>query len=148
MIVRPFTPADVPGVWGMMRDLAVFEGYSDRFRVTPQDVLTHGFGPQPRFGVLVAERQKHLCGMAVHYTIPWTFDLRPVVVLKELFVQPAARGQGVGQALVRGLAEHAASLGASALRWTVLPDNAPAQALYAGLGGQKDPDWDHWVLAL
>jgi GNAT superfamily N-acetyltransferase len=147
-VVRPFEPQDVDAVWRLMRDLAVFEGYIDAFAVTPEDILAHGFGLAPAFGVFVAVVDGAVAGIAVHYRIPWTFDLRPVVVLKELFVAEAFRGLGVGNALFTQLRAHAAEIGASGVRWTVLPDNGAAKRFYAGQGGQRDAAWEHWCLPI
>lgn len=52
--IRPFERRDVADVLALMRALAVFEGYIDDFRVTEADLVEHGFGPSPRFGVFVA----------------------------------------------------------------------------------------------
>lgn len=51
-----------------------------------------------------------------------------------LAVAPAARGRGLGRALVTAAARHAATMGANALFLEVEEGNAPALALYAGLG--------------
>jgi GNAT superfamily N-acetyltransferase len=146
--VRPFEPQDIAAVWRLMRELAIFEGYIDAFAVTPEDILAHGFGAAPSFGVLVATADETIAGIAVHYRIPWTFDLRPVVVLKELFVAEAFRGRGVGGALFAQLRAYAAVIGASALRWTVLPGNDAARRFYAGQGGERDAAWEHWNLPI
>ena len=98
--VRQFEQNDVAAVLALMRALAVFEGYDDKFHLTEADLITHGLGPSPRFGVFVAEREDAIVGIAVHYIIPWTYDLKPVVWLKELYVAEAARGMAVGHALV------------------------------------------------
>ena len=146
--VRPFEPEDIDAVWRLMRDLAVFEGYIDAFAVTPEDLLAYGFGPAPAFGVFVALKGATIAGIAVHYRIPWTFDLRPVVVLKELYVAEGFRGAGVGQALFVQLRAYAAEINASALRWTVLPGNEPARRFYAAEGAAPDTAWEHWTLPL
>ena len=146
--VRPFRPEDIDAVWPLMRDLAVFEGYIDAFAVTPEDLLAHGFGPAPAFGVFVAVKGEMIAGIAVHYRIPWTFDLRPVVVLKELYVADGFRGAGVGQALFAQLRAYAADIGASALRWTVPPGNEPARRFYASEGAAPDAAWEHWTLPI
>lgn len=148
IVVHPFEQRDIGAVWQRMRELAVFEGYVDAFAVTPTDLLAHGFGPAPAFGVFVAVKGDAVTGIAVHYRIPWTFDLRPVVVLKELFVAEAFRGQRVGNMLFTHLQAHAAEIGASALRWTVLPDNAAAKRFYAAHGAAPDAAWEHWTLPI
>lgn len=147
-VIRPFEQRDVSAVLALMRALAVFEGYDDKFRVTEADIVEHGLGPSPRFGVFVAERDDAIVGIAVHYLIPWTYDLKPVVVLKELYVAEAARGMSVGHALVKRLRDHAVGIGASAIRWTVLQSNMPAKAFYRSLDGRPDEVWEIWQLTI
>ncbi|MFI9306862.1 GNAT family N-acetyltransferase [Streptomyces triculaminicus] len=53
-----------------------------------------------------------------------------VVELISLWVGPGARGRGVGDHLVRAVEDWARRGGAEVLRLKVVPDNAPAIALY------------------
>jgi GNAT superfamily N-acetyltransferase len=131
-----------------MRGLAVFERYIEQFRVTEQDLIAHGLCDAPRFGAFVAEHGNDVIGVAVHYQVPWTFDLRPVVTLKELFVAEEARGLGVGKSLFRRVAAYASEIGATRIAWTVLPDNAAAKHFYASAGGAPETAWEHWTMAL
>ncbi|NRP19621.1 hypothetical protein LPJGGPFB_02878 [Ensifer adhaerens] len=145
--VRPFDHRDVPKVLELMRGLAVFEGYIDRFAVTEQDLIDHGLCDTPRFGVLVAELDGRVIGIAVHYAIPWTYDLKPTVVLKELFVEDGARSSGAGAALIAALKRHAAAIGAPRINWTVLAGNEPAKRFYRRQGGSPDELWEPWTMA-
>lgn len=145
--VRPFDDRDVPKVLALMRGLAVFEGYIDRFAVTEQDLIDHGLCDTPRFGVLVAELDGRVIGIAVHYAIPWTYDLKPTVVLKELFVEDGARSSGAGAALIAALKRHAAAIGAPRINWTVLAGNEPAKRFYRRQGGSADEIWEPWTMA-
>jgi GNAT superfamily N-acetyltransferase len=98
--VRPFQAADAPQLLELMQDLAAFEGYGGQFAVTARELVVHGL-VGARFGAFVAAEPGHrLLGMAVHYRIPWTYDLKPTLVMKELFVAERARGRGVGRALM------------------------------------------------
>lgn len=148
--VRAFAVADVPELLELMRGLARFEGYLDRFCVTEATLIEHGLGAQPRFGAFVAElagaQDWRLAGMAVTYVIPWTFDLRPTLVMKELFVRDEARGQQVGAALLRAVAARAAEIDAPRVIWTVLSENRRAQAFYRSHGAEHDSDWQNWHL--
>ena len=87
-----------------------------------------------------------LLGMAVVYLIPWTYDLRSTMVLKELFVADTARGRGVGEALMKHVARRATELDCPRLLWTVLRSNEPAVAFYRGLGATRDRIWHNWGL--
>lgn len=146
--VRPFDHRDVPKVLALMRGLAVFEGYIDTFAVTEKDLIVHGLGDAPRFGVLVAEVDGHVVSIAVHYVIPWTYDLKPTVVLKELFVEEGARSSGAGAALIAALRHHAAAIGAPRIHWTVLAGNEPAKRFYRRNGGSPDEVWQPWTMAV
>lgn len=147
--VRPFRREDVPQLFQLMRQLAIFEDYIDEFAVTEDAIVESGLCPQPRFGALVADDDAgRLLGMAIHYVIPWTFDLRPTLVLKELFVVEDARGLGVGGGLMAALVAEGIRIGASRVNWTVMADNHAAMAFYDRLGGRPDPKWQPWSLHL
>lgn len=145
--VRDFHAGDIPALLALMRALAVFEGYADQFAVTADDLAIHGLGPVPLFGAKVAASATgDVVGMAVHHTIGWTYDRRPTLVLKELYVADGWRGGGVGQALMRAVALQARAIGAPRLHWLVLPDNEPAMRFYRSLGGEPVTGWQSWHL--
>lgn len=147
--VRPFVGGDVPELVRLMRELAVLEGYVDDFAVTEADVIEAGLRSAPAFGVLVAESDAGtLLGMAVHYVIPWTYDLKPALVLKELFVKADARGLGVGAALMTALVDEGRRIGASRISWTVMAGNDGAAAFYRSLGARPALKWQPWSLPL
>jgi len=144
--IRNFTEKDVPQLLEMMKALARFENYIDDFAVTEHDLCARGLGPDPSFEALVAEENNFLVGMAVIYHIPWTYDLKPKLVLKELYVSTELRGRGVGKRLIEGVATRANDIGASQVNWTVLKGNSQAETFYRKLGGTPDPVWDGWML--
>ena len=146
--IRPFGLQDVPALHQMMQALAIFEGYIDDFRVTPEDLVTLGLGPKPLFHALVAERRGTLSGYAVFYFVPFTYTLKPTAVLKELYVTPAGRSLRVGTALFHSFRSAAAEAGAGKAEWLVLPDNSSAKRFYTRHGGNKDDSWERWHTAL
>jgi GNAT superfamily N-acetyltransferase len=111
--VRAFRQEDVPDVFRLMCALSVYEGYADELHVREADLVEHGLGEHPRFGVLVANREGELVGITVHYVIPWTYDLQPTLILKELYVTQQARRTGVGRALFPALRQLAKGIGAA-----------------------------------
>lgn len=146
--VRAFNESDIPELLELMKGLARFEGYIDNFRVTEADLLQHGLGPHPRFEAFVADSDDTdgLLGTAVVYQIPWTYDLRPTLILKELFVSDAARGKGVGLALLKRVAARARELDCPRVQWTVLNTNESAKRFYQRAGGITDSVWEPWGL--
>lgn len=148
--VRKASAADAPELLALMRELASFEGYLPQFRVTEQDLLARGLGPgsQQQFFAFVAESGGQLLGYAVAYVVPFTFDLRPNCMLKELFVRGPARGTGAGRALMAAVIDHAVQLDCGRLKWDVLQDNTLAKAFYQSLGAQPDWRWEGWIKTL
>ena len=97
--------------------------------------------------LLAAWRADDLTGYACLY---WTFtSLVPAetVLMNDLFVDPAARNQGVGRALIEASAAAARNRGAHRLEWATAPDNKTAQLLYDSTGA-KPNTWIEYELKL
>jgi ribosomal protein S18 acetylase RimI-like enzyme len=73
-------------------------------------------------------------------------ELAPIFVLYDLFTTPAARGAGVGKALLLAAHNHAAKQGAKRLDLTTAKTNQTAQRLYASLGWVRDEVFDAYNL--
>jgi len=149
--VRAATATDVPALLALMRELAAFERYLDRFAVTAEELLQRGFAAtgQPEFFALVAEASAGgLLGYAVYYLIPFTYDLKPTLVLKELYVRGADRSAGWGAMLLDYLLVEAQRRGCGQIRWAVLPDNDRAKEFYRRWGGAPDGQWEYWQRTL
>ena len=56
-------------------------------------------------------------------------------------MQPAARGSGLGKALLAELAALAVARGCARLEWSVLDWNAPAIGFYQSLGARAMDGW-------
>lgn len=59
-------------------------------------------------------------------------------LLNDLFVAPAARGAGVGRALMERAVDHGIATGATGVFLQTARDNHQAQRLYQALGFQRD----------
>jgi len=139
--VRPALPEDVPRLIEHMRALAEFEEYLGEFRVDEKALLARAFGECPECHIFVAQHGEDIAGYAVGLTITFTYDLRPTVVLKELFVAASHRGNGVGAALLRHVAAWTLSRGGARLKWDVMVGNHRAEAFYRQHGGCPDGKW-------
>jgi ribosomal protein S18 acetylase RimI-like enzyme len=84
--------------------------------------------------VLVAERGGEPVGVAVCFLGYSTFRGRPLLNLHDLAVLPAARGAGVGRALLDAVGARAKELGCCKVTLEVREDNATARRLYARAG--------------
>ena len=107
-----------------------------RQRLT-RDALTD----PPRFSVLLAEAGGQIVGYAVYFFTYSTFLARPTLYLEDLFVTPAARGQGAGLALFRACVTQAMQNGCGRMEWQVLTWNTPSIEFYLRLGARRLEDW-------
>lgn len=148
--VRDATRHDVDQLHRLMLALAEFEGYVDEFCVTEADLLRLGFhrNQEPQFECIVAELGDLLVGYALTFVVPFTYDLRPMIVIKELYVAPAQRSRGIGQKLFAAVIENGRERNARLLRWQVLPRNTAAKRFYRKSGGKPDRAWQSWVYQL
>ncbi len=69
------------------------------------------------------------------------------VLMNDLFVVAAARGEGVGRALIEASAAVGRERGAAVLEWTTEPGNATAQRLYDGTGAARS-EWVSYEIEL
>ena len=79
---------------------------------------------------LVAERGGELLGLAHYLFHRSTTAIGPNCYMQDLFTVPAARGTGVGRALIARVAELARQAGAARLYWQTHETNATAMKLY------------------
>ncbi len=136
---------DGDDVLRLMVDLAKFEGYADEFKVTKKDLEERLF-KQQAFCVLVAEVEDKITAILVYYYLPFTYDLKPWIYIKELYVDSKHRNQGLGKKLMKVLALEATDKGCSKIRWDVLSSNKAAQSFYQSLGAKHDDDWSLFSL--
>ena len=93
--------------------------------------------------LLGAWRDRKLLGYACLY---WTFtSLIPaeIVLMNDLYVQPDARGEGIGRALIEASAAVARERGAHHLQWVTAPDNETAQRLYDSTAAAREPSIEY-----
>jgi GNAT superfamily N-acetyltransferase len=86
-----------------------------------------------------------LVGYACLYWHKSSLSAADTVLMNDLYVDAAARGQGIGRALIEAAAEIARSRGAPALEWSTAPDNHTAQRLYDSTGAGRS-EWVEYEL--
>lgn len=139
--VRAGVPADVPLIAALVRDLADYERLPAQCHADADAMARHLFGPDPAAEVLIAEVDDVPVGFALFFPTFSTFRAQRGLWLEDLFVAPTHRGQGVGRALLRAVAQRAVDRGCGRLEWSVLDWNTSAIAFYTGLGADLLQDW-------
>jgi GNAT superfamily N-acetyltransferase len=140
--IRFARPADVPAIVGLIRELAVYERLEHLMQATPELLEPQLFGPRPACECLVGEgADGKVVGFALFFHNFSTFLCKPGLYLEDLFVQPAARGTGLGRELLVALARLAVERDCGRFEWSVLDWNVSAQAFYDRMGATMLPDW-------
>jgi len=154
--IRPATPADIPLILSLIRELAEYEREPASAVATEADLLRDGFTEPRRFHCLIAEvpaceerttDNKHLSpaptpvGFALYFYNYSTWRGHAGIYLEDLFVRPQHRGLGIGKALLAKVAAIAVAEGCPRLEWAVLNWNTPAIDFYHSLGATPMSDW-------
>ena len=139
--VRVASPADIPLILRFIRDLAEYERLLHEVEATEEDIRRDLFGENPRCFCDIAEVEGQPVGFALWFYSYSTFRGRAGIYLEDLFVEPGARGEGAGKALLRRLAQRCVEADLGRLEWAVLNWNAPSIAFYDSLGASKKDDW-------
>ena len=131
--VRPARPDESALLAEMANDLNEHVGIFGR-PFTAERVRADGFGPGAAFTPMVAELDGAVVGY-VFFTLGYNTDIAARAMwLHDIFVTPAARGKGVGHALMATVAAETVRLGGRSLEWGVHTANTGALEFYRRLG--------------
>jgi GNAT superfamily N-acetyltransferase len=131
--IRRAASTDAAAIATMANALNVFVGLPGHV-FTAERVREHAFGERPAFSIFVAERGAGPVGYAMFHPA-YNSDLAVrSLSLVDLYVAEAARGRGVGRALMAAVAAEALRTGAESVEWGVHTGNVLARRFYADLG--------------
>ena len=139
--IQPATPDDVPTIHALIRELAEYEKLLDQVVATEASLRRDLFGKRRYAEVLIGRLNGKPVGYALFFHNYSTFVGKPGVYLEDVFVKPAARGRGVGKALLREVARTARDRECGRLEWSVLNWNTPAIEFYESLGAKPLDEW-------
>jgi len=133
VIVSPVEQADLPAWKPLWDGYNAFYGRTGKTAL-PDDVTRttwqRFFDPGEPMFALVAESDGGLVGL-VHYLFHRsTSRIAPTCYLQDLFTLPAARGKGVGRALIEAVYSRARDQGLQRVYWQTHESNATGRRLY------------------
>lgn len=138
--VRKGTAADVPQVFELVRELALYEKAPEQVTNTPEMMLQDGFGPEPIFGLFVAEADERVVGISLYYYRYSTWKGKRLY-LEDIVVTESMRGFGLGKQLFDATVEEAKNTQCTGMMWQVLDWNEPAIQFYKKYGTRFDEGW-------
>ncbi|HIK16662.1 MAG TPA: GNAT family N-acetyltransferase [Leptolyngbyaceae cyanobacterium M33_DOE_097] len=134
--IRAATIADLDQLLAFIHQKASFDGCPDAVRATPEILQQAFFSDRPCAEAVFAEVAGQPVGFAVFFQNFSSFLAQPTLWMDDLFVQLEWRGQGIGTALVKYVAEIAQTRHCGRIEWTVATRNANGIAFYKQKGAQ------------
>ena len=139
--IRAATPGDVATILRFIKELAEYEREPQEAIATPELMHEALFSAKPACEAFIGEIGGTAEGFALFFHNFSTWKGRRGVYLEDLYVTPAARGRGLGKALLAAVAKVAVDRGCPRLEWNVLDWNEPALQFYRSLGAQAMSEW-------
>lgn len=131
--IRFMDKGDIAQVHQLLIEFATFIGTPEKLIITP-DRMHKDLG---RFNCLIACEEDDVMGFASFFPAYYSWS-GSAYYLDDLYVQPAHRGRGLGQALLDAVIAEAKKAGCHKLRWQVSRWNQRAISFYQKQGAMID----------
>ncbi len=138
--VRKGKKEDLNAVFELIRELAIYENGLDQVSNTIKKMEIDGFGPNPIYGLLVAEADRQIIGSAIYYYRYSTWKGKRMY-LEDLIVTEKERGAGAGKLLFDEVIDIAKKTDCTGMMWQVLDWNEPAINFYKKYQTNFDGEW-------
>jgi len=138
--IRPGAKHDLPRVLELIKELAAYERASHEVINTVALMEKDGFGPNPIYGLFVAENEQGIVGISLFY---WRYSTwkGKRLYLEDIVVTESERGRGIGKELFDRTMQHALDEECSGMMWQVLDWNEPAINFYKKYAAKLDGEW-------
>jgi GNAT superfamily N-acetyltransferase len=141
LTIRDAVAADAALIVKFVADLAAYEKLSHEAKATEADITRDLFGADPKVFCEIAEWDDRPVGFTLWFYTYSTFQGRHGIWLEDLFVEPAARGLGIGKALLVNLARRCVRESLGRFEWWVLDWNEPSIEFYKSQGAVLQDEW-------
>ncbi|MFO7823691.1 MAG: GNAT family N-acetyltransferase [Cyclobacterium sp.] len=140
--VREGKKEDLPAVFNLIKELALYEKAPEEVTNTVQMMETDGFGPHPVFGffVVVREEDQSIIGTAIFYYRYSTWKGKRLY-LEDYIITEKERGKGAGKLLFEKVLAKSLEENCTGMMWQVLDWNEPAIKFYEKYGASFEEEW-------
>lgn len=141
LAIREATSNDVPLIFSLIRELAEFEKLLHEVVADESKLRDTLFGARPAAEMMIGEWDGEPVAFALFFSTYSTFLAQPGIYLEDLYVRPAHRGRGIGEAFLKRLAALAVERKCGRVEWSVLDWNERAIKFYKRIGARPMDDW-------
>lgn len=132
--IRRATPVDMDEIINLCEEHAEYEGAVYRKDGKAKRLSEVLFNDKPRLQCLIAENGDGIVGYATFSFEISTWDANYYTHMDCLYLRSSARGQGIGEALVKEIAKQTRAKGLCQLQWQTPRSNERAIKFYCRLG--------------
>jgi ribosomal protein S18 acetylase RimI-like enzyme len=134
IIVRPVTDKDLPAIFLLIKEFAVFQRTPEKLTVSLDQMQSE----KDYFNAFVAEDAgEGIVGFASYYFAYYSWTGK-AIYLDDLYVKESSRGQSIGSQLLDALIALAQKNKFKKIRWQVSKWNEKAIRFYKKLGAVTD----------
>ncbi len=141
MDIKFATEENIPLILQFIKELADYEKLLHEVVATEKILKEKLFGEKKYAEVVFAYDGEEPVGFALFFHNFSTFLGKPGLYLEDLYVRPTHRSKGIGQQLLRFLAQLAKKRDCGRLEWWVLNWNKKAIDFYLKIGAIPMDEW-------
>ena len=142
--IRKASESDCEGITALMRTFAEYEKLGQYCEITEEKLSTAMFREGAFVEGIVAFDDETMIAYALFYKSFASFRGQRGVYLEDIFIDKNYRGMGIGETMLKKIAQSAKSQGAERIDFQVLDWNAPAIGFYEKLGAVSNQDESHF----
>ena len=152
ILIRQALKDDISDIFNQIRSLSQFQGtenyiYADQKRV--EQILFGSGDCEHKTKAMVAERDGKIVGN-IFYTfveLNMIYCPTPLMSVDSFYLEATERGNGLGTAMLRKVAEIGLGKGCTRVEWLTLNDNETAKEFYKKIGAKPRTDLQIYRLA-
>ena len=138
--IRKGKKNDLPYILSLIKDLAEYENCLHQVSITLIELEKDGFGTQPSYEFLVAEKHNQIIGMSF-YWIRYSTWKGKFLFLEDFVIKEEYRGKGIGARLFEETIKVCKELNLNGMIWQVLDWNTPAINFYKKYDADINKKW-------
>lgn len=135
---RPGTVNDIPAVYELIKELAIYERALDQV-TNNLEKLTRDYH-EKLYDFFVAETDSKIIGLSLFYYRYSTWKGKRLY-MEDIIVTEEMRGNGIGKVLFDATVNAAKATGCTGMMWQVLDWNTSAVGFYRKYGTSFDNEW-------
>jgi ribosomal protein S18 acetylase RimI-like enzyme len=139
MEIRTATPKDVPYIFDLIKELALYEKAPEQVTNTSEN-LHYDLFEAPICEAIVAVENEEILGFALYYTSYSTWKGR-CLYLEDFYVKEKSRKRGIGKLLFDEVVRIAKAKKVKRMDWQVLEWNEPGLQFYKKENATLDSEW-------